>query len=76
MGRKKKNKTQSTPELDLHGVKHADVEKTVEDFVLSKNTSVKIITGNSNPMRKLVTTTLKKHGYQIIDFFPGFIIAS
>jgi len=75
MGRKKKvNK--ATPELDLHGVKHADVEVMVEDFALAQKDSVKIITGNSKKMKDLVKKALTKHGYQFLDFFPGFIIAS
>lgn len=75
MGRKNKiNKP--IPELDLHGVKHAEVEVLVEDFALSHKDSVKIITGNSKPMRDLVKKALEKHGYKFLDFFPAYIIAS
>lgn len=61
-------------ELDLHGVKHADVEKTVEDFVLMRKTPIRIITGNSKTMKALVEHTLRKHGYRTNDFFPAYII--
>jgi hypothetical protein len=60
-------------ELDLHGIRHADVESTVEDFVLVRTPPITIITGNSEPMKKLVTKTLEKHGYQFLDFFPAQI---
>jgi hypothetical protein len=74
MGRKKKNKTNVTPELDLHGVKHADVEVTVEDFVLLRKPPIKIITGNSKTMKEIVVATLNKHGYNHSDFFPACIM--
>lgn len=76
MGRRKRI-VDKTPELDLHGVKHADVPTTVEDFVLTqKTTSVKIITGNSGTMKKIVKQTLEKHGFKYLDFFPAYILAS
>jgi hypothetical protein len=71
MGRKKKN---STPELDLHGVKHADVEAMVENFVLVRTPPIKIVTGNSKVMKEIVTKTLQKHGYNLSDFFPACIM--
>lgn len=70
MARKKKN---TANELDLHGIKHADVESMVEDFVLVRTPPITIITGNSEPMKKLVTKTLEKHGYQFLDYFPAQI---
>lgn len=73
---RRKKKTYSTPELDLHGVKHKDVEVTVEDFVLVKTPPIKIITGNSKKMRSIVKKTLQKHGYEFSDFFPGHITVS
>lgn len=75
MGRRKK-KTNSITELDLHGVKHADVEVTVEDFVLLRKPPIRIITGNSKTMQNLVKKTLKKHGYNFSDFFPASIFVS
>ena len=76
MGRRKRI-ADKTPELDLHGVRHADVPITVEDFILTqKDSSVKIITGNSKPMKDIVKKTLETHGFQHLDFFPGYILAS
>ena len=44
--------------LDLHGVKHPDVDRIVENFILSNNTPVKIITGRSDMMKDLVIKVL------------------
>ena len=44
--------------LDLHGVKHEDVEAQVSDFATKNRTPFKIITGNSNRMKQLVTQVL------------------
>jgi len=53
--------------LDLHGVKHADVVHTLENFFFwdnpTKHRSVEIITGNSLEMKRLVTTWLDKYDY-------------
>lgn len=50
--------------LDLHGVKHIDVDVMVEDFVLNHNTPLYIIIGNSNVMRDKVTKILLKHDFK------------
>ena len=39
-----------TKTLDLHGVKHEDVDRLVENFVLLNSPPMKIITGNSERM--------------------------
>ena len=48
--------------LDLHGVKLADVEIHVEDFVLSNQNELPliIICGNSEKMISIVNKALKK----------------
>ena len=48
-------------ELDLHGIKHKDVDRLVENFVLLKNPPTRIITGNSTMMQSLVIEVLKRH---------------
>jgi hypothetical protein len=50
-------------ELDLHGVRHRDADRLVENFVLTHTPPVRIITGNSVPMRYLVEEVLKRHGF-------------
>lgn len=48
--------------LDLHGVRHSDVEVTVEDFVLNNQQQIPLIVicGNSSKMIDIVSKTLKK----------------
>ena len=48
--------------LDLHGVRHSDVEVAVEDFVLNNQQQLPLIVicGNSSKMIDIVTKTLKK----------------
>lgn len=47
--------------LDLHGVRHHEVDRLVENFVLLKGPPVRIITGNSLTMKKLVHDVLERH---------------
>ena len=56
------------PELDLHGVRHEDVTKVVEEWVFLwsyrvKGFTGKIITGNSTKMKTLVTGVLSKNDF-------------
>ena len=50
-----------TKELDLHGVRHYDVERLVENFVLLNDPPLTIISGNSERMRQIVVNTLMNH---------------
>ena len=40
--------------LDLHGVKHEDVERLLENFILLNAPPLKVITGNSDYMRSIL----------------------
>ncbi len=40
--------------LDLHGVRHEEVERLLENFILLNNPPLKVITGNSEYMRSAV----------------------
>tara|TARA_Y100001963_G_scaffold53244_1_gene74587 strand:- start:1430 stop:1633 length:204 start_codon:yes stop_codon:yes gene_type:complete len=51
----------SIKQLDLHGVKHEDVDRLVENFVLLNKPPLKIITGNSDKMPELVRNVLDRH---------------
>jgi len=53
--------------LDLHGIKHANVEVAVEDFVLMNDTPLDIITGNSESMKSIVIRVLDHHGFGYLD---------
>tara|TARA_B100001123_G_C14734933_1_gene798434 strand:- start:368 stop:565 length:198 start_codon:yes stop_codon:yes gene_type:complete len=46
--------------LDLHGVRHSEVERLVENFVLLNEPPLEIITGNSDMMSRIVEVTLNK----------------
>ena len=46
--------------LDLHGVKHDDVDRVVENFVLLNTSPLTIICGNSDKMIRLVRETLDR----------------
>lgn len=52
--------------LDLHGVKHVDVDNMVEDFILTNDTPMYIIIGNSSVMKDKVINMLIKHDFKWI----------
>jgi hypothetical protein len=49
--------------LDLHGVRHHEVDRLVENFIFMNQGSLplKIICGNSHIMIDLVFTVIKRH---------------
>lgn len=51
-------------ELDLHGLKHHEVEDEVEDFILTVNTPFRIITGYSDEMRRMVVRLLDHYEFK------------
>lgn len=66
--------------LDLHGVKHSDVQKEVDSFLWKNhdNIPVQIVTGNSEKMKQEVIKVLKDYdyNYRIGDYLginTGFI---
>tara|TARA_B100000287_G_C20087167_1_gene564854 strand:+ start:209 stop:409 length:201 start_codon:yes stop_codon:yes gene_type:complete len=59
--------------LDLHGTRHHDVDRIVENFVLLKTLPMRIITGNSDRMIQLVVEVLDRHDIQYEKFKPGQI---
>ena len=60
-------------ELDLHGTKHEDVDRLVENFVLLNKSPIRIVTGNSDKMIRLVTDVLHRHSIEYERFKPGQI---
>ena len=62
--------------LDLHGVKHQDVDLTVENFVLlnQREAPLTIICGNSNKMIILVERVLKRLHCEFIMHRYGVIV--
>jgi DNA-nicking Smr family endonuclease len=66
--------------LDLHGVKHSEVPRLVDQFlweqINKKSREVEIITGLSTTMREIVINNLKDYDYTYNDEFknPGKIV--
>ena len=52
-----------TKRLDLHGVKHEDVDRLVENFVLMNNPPLRIITGNSEKMMLMTLDVLNRNDF-------------
>jgi len=57
----------TTDDLDLHGVRHADVEVLVEEHVLRHTPPFSIITGNSSTMKEIVERVLERHGFKYMQ---------
>ena len=62
MGRKKKNTIHN--QLDLHGEKHAEVDRLVENYVFLTTYPHDIITGNSAEMHRIAKAVLDRHGFR------------
>ena len=59
--------------IDLHGIRHEDVEKLLEDFILLNEPPFRIITGNSIRMKEIVVEVLDKHVFEYSDFGSSII---
>ena len=59
--------------LDLHGIRHEDVDSLVENFVLShqKRMPLEIVYGNSPDMRSLVEGCLDRMGFSYNDGYQN-----
>ena len=55
-----------SPQLDLHGIPHSDVQELVSEWIYCQPLPLKIITGNSDKMKKIVTKTLNSLKYTYI----------
>ena len=49
--------------LDLHGVRHYEMDRLVENFILLHSTPVRIIVGNSTRMHELTAEVLDRTGF-------------
>ena len=63
-----------TKQLDLHGVRHQDVKRLVENFVLLNEPPLRVITGNSFKMTNLVSEVLDRHEFKYEQFKQGQVI--
>lgn len=57
----------STNLIDLHGVKHADVEPELLNWIHFQRLPVTVITGNSVKMKDIVKKILTEAGYSYIE---------
>ena len=55
-------------ELDLHGTRHEEVERLLENFILLNEPPLKVITGNSTYMQSKLEMFCSKHkiSYEIL----------
>ena len=51
--------------LDLHGVRHADLAKELDQFFTSPKLPVVVITGHSNRMKELVTQIAHRYDFKV-----------
>ena len=58
--------------LDLHGERHEDVDRVVENFILLSEVPSKIITGNSIMMKELVIEVIVRHGFDWKYDIPNY----
>ena len=57
--------------LDLHGKRHYEVDRLVENFILLNEPPLSIITGKSEFMLARVENSCKKHKIKYEKFVPG-----
>ena len=50
--------------LDLHGVRHAEVDRLVENFVLLNEPPLSILCGNSDKMPAMIEDVLKRNSME------------
>ena len=68
--------------LDLHGVKHADVPKLMDQFIWEqmnkKSKEIEIITGLSQTMKQVVIKNLRDYEFNFNEAWnnPGKLIVS
>lgn len=57
--------------IDLHGIRHADVQRTLDIFfweMMKKNVSrVEVVTGISQKMKDLVKETCKDYNFDVLE---------
>lgn len=61
--------------LDLHNVRHHQVDRLVENFILLKECPMRIITGKSERMQKITIDVIIRHGFRYeLEWTQGSII--
>ena len=61
--------------IDLHGIKHSEVQKLMDSFLFenmkSKQTKVEIITGLSDQMKNVVKKVLEDYDFEFEEDFSN-----
>ena len=60
--------------LDLHGIRHEDVQSILDSHIFENDPPFEIITGNSAEMRNVVIKTLKEYGLRYFSPHFGCIV--
>jgi hypothetical protein len=62
--------------LDLHGIRHHEVDRMVENFILKNQNDfpLEIICGNSSRMIKLAMNAINRIGCEVIQNHYGVLI--
>ena len=63
-----------TKQLDLHGIKHEEVDRLVENFVLLNEPPLDIITGNSQKMMELTLDVLNRHDFEWERWANSYVV--
>jgi hypothetical protein len=64
MSKRKRNRAQKNQRiLDLHGIRHHEVDRIVENFIFLTEYPHEIITGNSADMHRIVKDVLDRNGF-------------
>jgi len=64
MSRKKRNRRPDNTSLDLHGLKHIDVDRIIENHIFSTPCPHNIITGNSAEMHRIAKNVLERNNFR------------
>jgi len=62
-----------TKTLDLHGIRHSEVNILIENFILLNRLPLTIITGNSDYMKDAVMDKCKHHDFYCEQWDSGTI---
>mgnify|MGYP001094163883 FL=1 len=62
--------------IDLHGIRHRDVDRLVENFVLlnQEKTPLEIVCGNSQKMIDLVLEVIRRLDCESYEQFQGIVM--
>jgi hypothetical protein len=65
-------------DLDLHGVRHGDVDRLVENYIYlnQKDIPLTIICGNSNTMIQLARDVIDRIGCEFVEPRFGIIVVT